>query len=113
MAYTGRDPQQYNLIQNPVCRWMQDHELDLQYLSLVNISLPGSHDSASYTLTRHVMPGSLPWPQVAIVQFVDDIGLPVSRYIIDWSLSQTSDIGMQLRQGIRYLDLRVGALQMP
>jgi hypothetical protein len=87
---------------------MGDHADDLRNQSLLDMTLPGSHDSASFALTRDVMPHSLPWPLDVIVQLAADAGLSVAEYIIHWSLSQHLGIGEQLRSGIRYLDLRAG-----
>jgi hypothetical protein len=87
---------------------MGDNDDKLASKSLLNISLPGTHDSASYHLTRRIMPGTLPWPLDTVVQLATDAGLSTAEYIIKWSQSQRFNIGEQLRHGIRYFDLRAG-----
>jgi hypothetical protein len=91
------------------CRWMEQHEGLLRDHSLLNITLPGTHDSASFALTDRVMPGSLPWPLGALVALLMDLWWGAARWIIGWSQAQTLGIGEQLRQGARYLDMRTGA----
>jgi hypothetical protein len=90
---------------------MGDFEEDLANLTLLDITLPGSHDSAAYKLKRSIMPGSLPWPLYLIVQLAADAGLSAADYVIHWALSQDRDITEQLDHGIRFLDLRAGAMR--
>jgi hypothetical protein len=92
---------------------MGDNADELASKSLLNISLPGTHDSASYHLTRHIIPGTLPWPLDAVVQLATDAGLSVAEYIIHWSQSQRFRLGEQLLHGIRYFDLRAGVCFPP
>ena len=87
---------------------MGDNADALAARTLHDITLPGSHDSASFFLDGKVMPGSLPWPLNDIVQMATDAGTLAASYIIRWSQSQTLDIAEQLEAGIRYFDLRAG-----
>lgn len=87
---------------------MTDNEAALAHRTLHDVTLPGSHDSASFYLDRKIMPGSLPWPLNDIVQVATDIGVSTADYIIKWSQSQTLDIAEQLNAGVRYFDLRAG-----
>jgi hypothetical protein len=76
--------------------------------TLAQLTLPGSHDSASYKLKRTIMPGSLPLPLYLIVQLAADAGISAADYVIHWAMSQDMDITRQLDHGIRFLDLRAG-----
>ena len=93
------------------CSWMGQHADVLHNLTLMNLTLPGTHDSAAYQLNKHVMPGSLFWPLSSIVQLIVNLGAPAANWIKGWSLTQTDDVGEQLEQGARFLDMRVGALK--
>ena len=88
---------------------MEDNKDLLRTQSLLTVTLPGTHDSAAFALTREVMPGALEWPEDDIVQLATDAGFPIAEYIIHWSLTQRRNISEQLELGVRFLDLRVGA----
>lgn len=77
-------------------------------LGLLNITLPGTHDSAAFKLNSHIMPGSLPWALRQVLQLAANLGLSPAAYIINWSKSQNLDLRAQLNSGIRFLDLRAG-----
>lgn len=91
---------------------MRDHEKHLAPLSLHNVTLPGSHDSAAYEATTQVMPGSLPWPLPEIIEIAEQASQPLAGFIQGWALTQDQNITQQLMNGIRYLDLRAGAIAL-
>lgn len=70
---------------------------------LNQIAIPGTHNSCTYSFTR------------ASRYSVDQPGLvkwrppwPVSYFIAQWSKTQARSIAQQLKDGIRYFDIRVG-----
>eukprot|EP00892_Ulva_mutabilis_P006794 jgi/Ulvmu1/4487/UM002_0212.1 len=93
---------------NQCARWMAENSDIISSMSLLNLTLPGSHDSAAYDLNGHIMPGELPWAIRQILLVAESLGLPPEQYIIKWSESQSLKLPEQLRSGIRFLDLRAG-----
>lgn len=87
---------------------MGDHAEQLARRSLLDVTLPGTHDSAAYKLSRRIMPGTLPLPLWLVVQLAADAGISAADYVIHWALTQDASISEQLDAGIRFLDLRAG-----
>eukprot|EP01123_Difflugia_compressa_P015448 TRINITY_DN8676_c0_g1_i1.p1 TRINITY_DN8676_c0_g1~~TRINITY_DN8676_c0_g1_i1.p1 ORF type:complete len:331 (+),score=35.83 TRINITY_DN8676_c0_g1_i1:80-1072(+) len=85
--------------------WMKNNLAVIGNLTLQEFTLPGTHDSASYSVTDQLV--DVPQYLAEIVKVADFFHLPVGSIIDDWSKSQNSNIFQQLVQGIRYLDLRV------
>lgn len=77
----------------------------LAALDLLHITMPGTHDSAAFSLTNRIMPGSLPWPWIQLVDIIAKAGM---GYIVSWAKSQTADLTTQLHHGVRFFDLRAG-----
>lgn len=84
---------------------MYDNRNALSEKSLLHVTLPGTHDSATFRLNKRIMPGSLPWPWIQLLETVLKAGI---GYVVNWSRSQTADLHSQLQHGIRFLDFRAG-----
>lgn len=97
-----------NIADHHYSSWMGDHATVLANRSLLNLTLPGTHDSAAYEMTLQVMPGSLPWPLAQLLQIAAQSGLPLGEFIIHWAISQDQSVRQQLEAGVRFLDLRAG-----
>ncbi len=78
--------------------WMEDIYTDNSEVRLNEIVIPGTHDSATYGISSSsdFAPGADEW-------YYD----LASGVVADWAITQNRDIYTQLKEGIRYLDLRV------
>jgi hypothetical protein len=84
-------------------RWMREMKPFLADKRLCDIIIPGTHDSATYGITSH----SDVSPEVEWYKAVLDYLSPL--LFAAWAVAQNDNIGIQLGNGIRYLDLRVAA----
>lgn len=87
---------------------MAQNSETIKHRTLLNLTLPGSHDSAAYQLNGHIMPGELPWALREILLLAERLGMSSETYIIKWSETQVLTLPEQLHNGIRFLDLRAG-----
>ena len=90
--------------------WMSTDAAVVYPRTLAQLTLPGTHDSGAYRLTSQLMPDPrfpTPWERSAI-ELAERLRVPVDRVITPWALTQTLDVGEQLRAGYRYVDLRAG-----
>ncbi|CAH8526194.1 unnamed protein product [Schistosoma intercalatum] len=88
--------------------WMSDLPSHISQKALNLISIPGSHDSFTYSITQH----SPPSPDGPIFRL--DACLPrpfLSRILYPWSVTQSLSLFDQLEAGIRYFDFRICARQ--
>uniref|UniRef100_A0A1B6J506 Phosphatidylinositol-specific phospholipase C X domain-containing protein n=1 Tax=Homalodisca liturata TaxID=320908 RepID=A0A1B6J506_9HEMI len=85
--------------------WMGSLDDRLKNVPIINLAIPGSHDSMSYSIT----PSSSVAPDnERIVQILAKIfGKPSRRVIYRWCITQELTVLQQLHFGIRYLDLRL------
>eukprot|EP01104_Vermistella_antarctica_P000169 TRINITY_DN1018_c5_g1_i1.p1 TRINITY_DN1018_c5_g1~~TRINITY_DN1018_c5_g1_i1.p1 ORF type:complete len:372 (+),score=48.41 TRINITY_DN1018_c5_g1_i1:183-1298(+) len=72
--------------------------------SLLELTLPGTHDSGSYNLTDALVSRDELWPE--LVEIADKLGVEISDVINWWSKSQTMDFYGQAMGGMRYFDVR-------
>lgn len=81
----------------PFERWMEDFADAITSKSLREICIPGTHDSGTYSISKHSKAGN-----------DKDGGAPndPSQYL-EWCQAQGYSIDQQLLSGIRYLDLRL------
>eukprot|EP00735_Rhodelphis_limneticus_P003569 TRINITY_DN15055_c0_g1::TRINITY_DN15055_c0_g1_i1::g.25021::m.25021 TRINITY_DN15055_c0_g1::TRINITY_DN15055_c0_g1_i1::g.25021 ORF type:complete len:445 (+),score=30.74,sp/B2RXA1/PLCX2_MOUSE/27.16/2e-21,ShK/PF01549.19/6.2e-06,Varsurf_PPLC/PF03490.8/0.16 TRINITY_DN15055_c0_g1_i1:124-1335(+) len=85
--------------------WMKDNMQILQSRSLLDITLPGTHDAAAYELSETMSPGQDERLE-QLVEFAEKIGIPVYPFIIEWGLAQSQTLYQQLVLGARWLDVR-------
>jgi len=86
--------------------WMHQHWEAVKGKNITQIVLPGSHHSASSTLSGDTANDS---EGAAIEQWRFLLGKSFVDHVAGkWSKCQTLDIVQQLESGVRYLDLRVG-----
>lgn len=85
--------------------WMSQLPPKLKNIPIVYLAIPGSHDSASCTITRSsaIAPDS----GILVRRLGKLFGPVVKRIIYNWVITQHIHITEQLNHGIRYLDLRV------
>eukprot|EP01126_Amoeba_proteus_P002753 TRINITY_DN1088_c0_g2_i3.p1 TRINITY_DN1088_c0_g2~~TRINITY_DN1088_c0_g2_i3.p1 ORF type:complete len:357 (-),score=46.37 TRINITY_DN1088_c0_g2_i3:113-1183(-) len=86
-------------------KWMEEQWDVISNLTLKDITLPGTHDSGSWSVTDDLL-GTSPWIQ-ALVKVADFLHLPVGTIIDWWSKTQTQNFFDQFSGGIRYVDVRV------
>lgn len=81
--------------------WMKDLPLGLKNRKINQISFPSTHDSGSHKIDwKHPITDNTVNTLCRLIPFV--------RHIINsWTLTQQFDIGMQLRKGYRFFDLRI------
>jgi len=84
--------------------WMTDFADLMGKHRIQDIALPGTHNSASYSIASY----SKYSPDNKFL-FKHKPGWPTNKITAKWSRCQTRTISEQLRDGIRYLDIRVGA----
>jgi hypothetical protein len=84
--------------------WMTDGLAVIGEKKLCHLAIPGTHNSATYTLTEK---SDYAVDQLTLMK----LSLPAraaSSVIAKWSKTQDRDIMTQLNDGIRYFDIRVG-----
>lgn len=89
------------------CHWMSQLPTIRQTGPISGLSIPGSHDSFTYSL----VPGCIPGPdQPRFIQLLAAAFPKLSEYLlIRWSKTQKLDVIEQLQHGIRYFDIRLMA----
>ena len=75
-------------------RWMEDLRERIEGRRLNQITIPGSHDSATDKLS------------LKIASHVPSFYKVIPRFIRKWSKCQSLDVSGQLCAGVRYLDIR-------
>lgn len=86
--------------------WMKEQMHCIGHKSLLQITLPGTHDAGAYELTAQLVPGYVPDNVEALIYAAEAKGIPLEKAITDWSEAQDQDFYQQLQGGVRYFDLR-------
>jgi len=87
--------------------WMQQLLPYISHLHLFNLTLPGTHDAASFTLTSALSPDPTGNPVLdALVKLAEKLGIPLQEVITPWALSQNRSLYEQAEDGMRYFDIR-------
>ncbi|CAG9317684.1 unnamed protein product [Blepharisma stoltei] len=98
----------FSLSQDFFSNWIENSLPYIENKTLKEITLPGTHDSASYFLTSHPLIGeSSPWLEEAS-EVAEFMYKPTSTIIKNWSKCQTKNFYEQMKGGIRYFDIRAG-----
>jgi len=90
--------------------WMAEDAATVYPRTLLELTLPGTHDSGAYFLTPQLMPDARFPPSwaAAAIALAERLDVPVDRVITPWALTQTLSVGQQLSAGFRYVDIRAG-----
>lgn len=88
--------------------WMGDNISKLGNKSLLDITIPGTHDSGAFNLTDRLMPGDQPDNIEQLIWVAEHLFKPVGDVIRAWATSQDRTFTQQLEGGIRYFDVRAG-----
>jgi hypothetical protein len=90
--------------------WMAVDAATVYPRTLLELTLPGTHDSGAYFLTPQLMPDARFPPSwaAAAIALAERLDVPVDRVITPWALTQTLDVANQLSAGFRYVDIRAG-----
>eukprot|EP00916_Digyalum_oweni_P002510 GHVL01004609.1.p1 GENE.GHVL01004609.1~~GHVL01004609.1.p1 ORF type:complete len:219 (+),score=32.26 GHVL01004609.1:48-659(+) len=83
--------------------WMNECWNHLHNLTLSDIAIPGSHDSAAYWLGDSYDPDA-GWVH-DMAALAERVNLPIPNIVRPWAIAQNT-ILKQLQSGIRYLDMR-------
>jgi len=88
--------------------WMKDYRHALANKTLLDLTLPGTHDSASFYISNQTAgEGPVYNELLNLLKFVSKkLGIPIEVIIKRWSKSQTNNFSDQLKLGVRYIDLR-------
>lgn len=86
--------------------WMTVLAENIEHKPLNQLFLPGSHDSATYSLENTFGKGQDFSEKINLLKGVG-VGFVVSSIAKDWAQAQNRTIYQQLNDGVRYLDLRV------
>ncbi|RZF43299.1 hypothetical protein LSTR_LSTR001560 [Laodelphax striatellus] len=85
--------------------WMTNLNENVRNVPVIFLSIPGSHDSMTYTINESSK--SAPDAQLFVKILVKIFGNIVKRFVLRWSITQNSTVTEQLNFGIRYFDLRL------
>eukprot|EP01080_Neovahlkampfia_damariscottae_P004872 gene4872-8466_t len=80
----------------------EDYE-KIKHQTLLDLTLPGTHQSASYYLTDEVSPQL---PEI-IRKLATEYGISLSMFYKKWSINQLRNVTQQFYSGIRKFDIRV------
>lgn len=87
--------------------WMQQLLPNISHLHLFNLTLPGTHDAASFTLTSALSPDPTGNEVLdALVKLAEKLGIPLQEVITPWAESQNRSLYEQAEDGMRYFDIR-------
>ena len=80
--------------------WMAEDAASLYARTLHEVTLPGTHDSGAYWLTKQTIPDARfpPGWAAAAIAAAERLGVPVDEVITAWALTQSADVGEQLRE---------------
>jgi hypothetical protein len=90
--------------------WMQQMGDKIYSRSLLDITLPGTHDSGAYEFGDVLSPID-PELVADLIKIAYDLDIDIYTFIKNWSQTQDTTIYEQLMGGIRYLDLRACFIQ--
>ena len=87
--------------------WMHDvyERAELANKTVLDLTLPGTHDACTFNLTDHFAPGTSDVLD-AIVDIADKLGLDEFPLIWSWATAQNLTLTEQLLLGARYIDMR-------
>ncbi|XP_036167050.1 PI-PLC X domain-containing protein 1 isoform X1 [Myotis myotis] len=90
---------------NPNADWMSGLSPQLWDVPLHHLSIPGSHDTMTYSLSKR---SPVSRSESRLLQLLAKL-LPciLQPVVLKWSVTQVLDVTEQLDAGVRYLDLRV------
>eukprot|EP01097_Dermamoeba_algensis_P010622 TRINITY_DN7920_c0_g1_i1.p1 TRINITY_DN7920_c0_g1~~TRINITY_DN7920_c0_g1_i1.p1 ORF type:complete len:384 (-),score=70.00 TRINITY_DN7920_c0_g1_i1:131-1282(-) len=98
-----------NTTRNPkLSNWMERNWKNVKDKTLMDLTLPGTHDSGAFYLTPSLMPGYTEAFLEDLIKVAEKIGVPINDIITPWALSQDRSFYEQLTAGIRYIDFRAG-----
>jgi len=88
--------------------WMDDLPDAVRDAPLCRLSIPGSHDSFTYSLEKSGTAGP---DQPPFIRTLTKLFPKISRWILyRWSVTQKRSFTEQLKSGIRYFDIRLEAV---
>jgi len=87
-------------------KWMENLSSNIKNLKINQLFLPGSHDSATYTLEHQFGKNQNISNKLNALKIVG-VGYFITNIAYKWSKAQGVSIYQQLQKGVRYLDLRV------
>ena len=76
-------------------------------LTFTDLFVPGSHNSFTYSLDRDSEVG--PDQSEAVRKWAGRAGFVARPIVHNWAVCQTWDVETQLENGVRFLDVRLGA----
>ncbi|CAF3809350.1 unnamed protein product [Adineta steineri] len=87
--------------------WMEELLPYISHLHLFNLTLPGTHDSATFILTSALSPDPTGNPVFnAFIEVAEKLGIPLQDVITPWAMAQNRSLYEQAQDGMRYFDIR-------
>ncbi|CAF1288580.1 unnamed protein product [Adineta steineri] len=87
--------------------WMEQLLPYISHLHLFNLTLPGTHDSATFILTSALSPDPTGNPVFnAFIEVAEKLGIPLQDVITPWAMAQNRSLYEQAQDGMRYFDIR-------
>lgn len=87
--------------------WMQNLPDSMKQVSIDQLKLPGSHDSAAYQLNLLGTPGMEKTPSLDWIKEFALLDSTLFHLLMVMTITQSLNLYQQLEQGIRALDLRI------
>lgn len=87
--------------------WIQQLLPKIGELHLFNLTLPGTHDTATFVLTPSLSPdptGNRVLDE--LVRLAERLGIPLQDVITPWAIAQGKNLYDQAQDGMRYFDIR-------
>ena len=107
MHSSDKDHDQSFLMSINTSIWMKQLLPKISHLHLFNVTLPGTHDAASFVLTPALSPDPTGNPVLdALVKLAEQLGIPLQDVITPWAVSQGKNLSQQAEDGMRYFDVR-------
>lgn len=95
------------------CCWMSNlEEMGIGNQNLLNIIIPGSHDSATSNINETKEYASNA-PPILLKAKKFYTGTKLKNLVVRWAIAQERNVFQQLCDGIRYIDLRVCSVKNP
>lgn len=81
--------------------WMGQLSDKARNLSIINLAIPGSHNSMTYAINSSSKPAPDAEPSTRRLNFI------FPWFVRRWAVTQSADVAEQLKLGVRFFDLRI------
>ena len=101
LASLRPEPSQKSHARAGLADWMAEDAASLYARTLHEVTLPGTHDSGAYWLTKQTIPDARfpPGWAAAAIAAAERLGVPVDEVITAWALTQSADVARSCAPG--------------